>query len=94
MSQLILCSDSVRTNYSAFVNTVMNLNDRTALVRADFRITLPKPKPGPFLSHYVGESGEFRFAFEVPPFPELMVLRMVSRSGLQPIPQIAVQMSF
>ena len=57
-------------NYSAFVNTVMNLNDKTALVRADFRASLYRNLSLALsLSHYVGDSGEFRFAFEVPPVP-------------------------
>ena len=83
-------------NYSAFVNTVMNLNDNTALVRADFRASLYRNLSLALsLSHYVGDSGEFRFAFEVPPVPGVDGLE----DGIQVrattwVPQIAIQMGF
>jgi len=83
-------------SYSAFLNTVVNLNDQTALIRADFRASLYRNLSLALsLTHYLGDQGEFRFQFDVPAVPGVDGLE----NGLQVrattwVPQISVQMGF
>lgn len=83
-------------NYSAFLNSVVNLSDKTALIRADFRASLYRNLSLAIsLSHYAGDNGEFRFQFDVPALPGVDGLE----DGIQVrattwVPQIAIQMGF
>ena len=93
---LVLPGLGAERNYGAYLSTIVNLNDQTALIRADMRASMYRNLSVALsLSRFVGERGEFRFEFEVPAYSGVDGLEEgIQIRPVNWLPEISIQMSF